>query len=375
MLINSKNKLAIYPILLVFIIVLCFSQDITSNSIDPEVYVFNRFVFPLSLLVIVFSTPKILFRNEILRIILIFISFAFVGLSSPFVKNDILLWKLYNYVSPLVSSYVLYSIINNSSKSKSVIILISCASIFAILRKFNDPVDFISYFNFQNYLTGYNLKFESDLYSTIFGLTFLYFVFERDFKSAFFLFLFIILTAKRIVLFGAIFSIGLYFLVSAQAISKFRYFIILLNFIFIVSSYLLAIEFEFFSIYLDFFFRKSINEINNGRNAIYSDVLEILKFPDIVGHGIGIVNSILKMKNSADLFHSDTLRLAYELGIIPFLYLLKNLLDLAKRSSMQVVLVFFVSVVFTTDNIVEYFPVMFSFYFIFFTLSSNYSNN
>jgi hypothetical protein len=377
----NRSDLPLFFASLFFLIILIFLQDKESASVNSQIYFLTRFVFPLIIILyLIFHKPEISFygkeKSFILWSIGIFSVFGFVSLFNRDVFSNILIWKYLGYIGPLISGFLMSRFIVSVKKLVLLAKYILFASIASIIFKMDSLSDFTPYFNVLNILWGANLKFESDIFAFVFALLFLLFYFENKNVYSVISLIFIILTAKRIVFISVLLIIILFFFFQRGfKVKKSIYYVIPMNVLLIFFTYLQASNDPMIASYIEKYFNLSLVEFNRGRSNIYEIVINKLGFPDILGHGVGIINSVLnKSTNHPELFHSDILRFCYEIGIVPFLFLLKKLYDVGYNSGKILFLSFMLNIFLISDNVIEYFPVMFIFYILFFSYSKFVAN-
>lgn len=195
--------------------------------------------------------------------------------------------------------------------------------------------------------------------SFIFGFFFLYFFKLKDWRNALICLIFVILSLKRVVLFGC-------FICAVISIFEHRISDTLKQYsVLLIALFLLVFMFLFglgtFDKLIYEWFHVSPNYLTMGRSELYKIV--VYSSHDIkhllFGNGAGSVHQVVQVatKGMEDNLHSDILKLGYEYGVViyfTFFYLLSRM---KMRGSLPFVMLILLA--FSTDNILIYPQVMF----------------
>lgn len=371
---HKQNIFSFFSII-TFLLIILFLQDTETPSVNQNVYWFLQFMMPYTVIFLIFFSLEgnkieisIFEKKFILVSITIVILFAIIGALNPQTDIKIVFWKTLSYVSPIIAGFSISRIFNFKNQITFLFKAICFASILSVLRKLDSLQDLILYFNLENLIFGKNLKLESDLFAFIFGILFIYFFTAKSKFFSIISFVFLILTGKRIVILGIVAALLMFFISKKKSANKLKYLLSVANLILLWVTFLQASSNRILEDLSMHYFDMPLNTLNAGRSMMYESVINTLQEPKLIGNGIGVINSILidSFKDKPQLFHSDLLRIAYEIGILGFLMYIYSLYSSIKINIKLLPFIVLLNVYFITDNVIEYFPVMFIFYTVFF---------
>lgn len=216
---------------------------------------------------------------------------------------------------------------------------------------------------------------ESNILPFIYGLFFIYWLIKKNSFWSILNALFILITFKRIVFFGAIVSSAFLFLPQniKNCITK-PSILILFNLLFVLLSFYISTD------SFDSFVYNHIGipagHFTAGRSTFIRLVLpEILKNPFNLGIGIGQDNLKILLFSKLGYeqhFHNDIIKLFIEHGLIIFMLFLFLLYRVKKE---LLIFPIFLNICLFTDNILTYTPVIFCFLLLIDSLKINQNVN
>ncbi len=205
------------------------------------------------------------------------------------------------------------------------------------------------------------------------GLSFLYFLTRKKYRLSAVLFLFVLLSFKRIVVAAALLTL-LGHLFIPQSLTERKLGIFRTVQFIGYSTFFVLLVFLFAGTWDSFFSSNaiSLNGLTQGRYNGYKVVLSSFDFFSFTGAGLGSTYSFLESINYPMLnLHSDHLKLLIELGVPLYLIWLYYFIRTGTFDKNSFLTVSFFGLVLLTDNISIYFIPLFYYYFIQF-LNSNY---
>lgn len=181
--------------------------------------------------------------------------------------------------------------------------------------------------------------------------------------------IFTIISFKRIALLALIFSLIIEAIITIKnknilkRLNAIKYLGIVVNFLSIISIYLLSIG--YFDQIISKWLGETANAFTNGRKFLYGQVISQLKPNIIIGTGLGKASEFLgNFVTKVNLLHSDLLKVFIEFGSIVFIIWIITLFNINSKSKKLLILFVFLNILFLTDNVMIYFNVTFIFYLI-----------
>jgi hypothetical protein len=213
-----------------------------------------------------------------------------------------------------------------------------------------------------------SIQTESTL-SYVFGLFALYFVLSGRKWYALLALACLLLSVKRLALFGVALGASTYFLINLLniRIDKTKKYIPLIAVLANLEFVLLLIQFthDSYDHLIRDFSGMSPNSFTNGRKVLYEEVLTEFGEISWSGVGLGKMTDFLKDGNfTLENLHSDVLKYYLELGSVLFVVWIYSLYSFNLYSKKLLIMALYLNVAFLAGNVSIYFHTMFIFYLL-----------
>lgn len=266
------------------------------------------------------------------------------------------LWSPVDYTELvfIASSFILFLVVDNFEVDMRGLTVICIIAFFAF-----SATNLVMDFSLDAFFRSETSTGETSMLSFLFGLLCLFFFVKKKYLWFLLSGLFVIMSFKRIVVMGvlACLFIGVMPRVFKKLVLN-KWTIILGNCALIVFFFYLANG--YFDEMVMQYTGLSISHFTQGRSDFFKLVLPELmdRRYEVFFSGIGQGNlvNILKSAGENDLFHNDTFKLFVESGI--FIFLIFNYLLFSAKNMKQMLLFVFLNILFLTDNVMTYTPVI-----------------
>jgi hypothetical protein len=214
--------------------------------------------------------------------------------------------------------------------------------------------------------------------SFVFGVFFLYFLFQKNYKLMIISIIFLMLSLKRIAFLGVFICMAVYFLPEKYKkliLSKYSF----IFFNFICLAIILGLGFGVYDDIIIQLTGMNVHHFTMGRFSHYQGVIQEIEahpWSLIFGNGIGTTYDLASIYVNTDFtvvnLHSDTLKIFFESGFVVFsLFFL--FLGQARKTTSKLIMLYLVVLLFT-DNVLIYLGTMFFVLLIFLKLENSSEN-
>jgi O-antigen ligase len=198
-----------------------------------------------------------------------------------------------------------------------------------------------------------------------------YFFARKRFGYFFIALIFLFLSFKRIAIGALVIGIVLYYLLNVINFQRIKKTLVLIPVIanIVYINLVILLSNGFFDAYIKKQLGVSSNFLFQGRVVLYKKVLKQVTEYSLVGNGIGKIAQLLldtQPTNQVSLvnLHSDILKYFLELGIIGFLFFIFWFYKILATNKAAYSLCAVINIIFLTDNISIYLPIMVIFFLV-----------